>query len=72
MVGVVSHENTPEDRTKTHKSLFVPYKQVSGRNCDHEWLRMTNAFILCDLLWKVSHAANRAGSFSYTIEHNTK
>ncbi len=29
------------------------------------WLRMTNAFILCDLLWKVQkcHAADREGSF---------
>ncbi len=38
----------------------------SGRNGDHEWLRMTNAFILCDLVWKVqkSHAANREGSFN--------
>ncbi len=34
-------------------------------NADHEWLRMTNAFILCDLVWKVqkSHAANREDSF---------
>ncbi len=35
------------------KVHFFPYKQVSGRNDDHEWLRMTNVFILCDLLWKV-------------------
>ncbi len=35
----------------------------------HEWLRMTNAFILCDILWKVqkSHAANREGSFNVHI-----
>ncbi len=49
-----------------HKSSFFPYKQLSGRNGDHEWLRMTKAFILCDLLWKVqkSRAANREGSFN--------
>ncbi len=23
--------------------LIFPYKQVSGENADHEWLRMTNA-----------------------------
>ncbi len=47
------------------KKFFFSYKQVSGRNSDHEWCRITNAFILCDLLWKVkkSHAANREGSF---------
>ncbi len=35
-----------------------------GGNGDHEWLRMTNAFILCDLVWKVqkSHAENTEGS----------
>ncbi len=32
----VSHENTPEGRTETHKNLFVPYKQVGGRNGDYE------------------------------------
>ncbi len=47
-----SHENTQECHTQTHKSKFFPYKQVSGRNGDHEWLRMANTFI-CDLLWKV-------------------
>ncbi len=63
--GVYSHENTPEGRTETHKSSFFAYKQVSRRNGDHEWLRMTNALILCDLVWKVqtSHAANIEGSF---------
>ncbi len=64
--GFFSHENTPECSTETYKSSFFPYKQVSGKNGDHEWLRMTNAFILCDLLWKVqrSHAAKREGSFN--------
>ncbi len=54
-----------ETYIENHKSSFVPYKQVSVRNGDHEWLRMTNAFILCDLVWKVqkSHTANREGSF---------
>ncbi len=48
--------------TKVH---FFPYKQISSINGDHQWIRMTNAFILCDLLWKFqkSHAANRDGSF---------
>ncbi len=48
------------------KVNFFPYKQVSGRNGEHEWLRMTNAFILCDLLWKVQkcYAANREGCFN--------
>ncbi len=59
-----SHENTPEGSTETHKSSFFPYKQVSGRNCDHEWLRITKAFILYDLLWTVqkSNAVNREGN----------
>ncbi len=58
---VFSTENTPQGPTKYH---FFPYKQISGRNSDHEWLRMTSAFILCDLLWKVqkNNAANREGS----------
>ncbi len=45
-----SHENTPEGHTETHRSSFFPYKPVIGRSGDHEWLRMTNAFILCDLI----------------------
>ncbi len=50
-------------------SINLLYKQVSGWNGDHEWLRMTNAFILCDLVWKVhkSHAANREGSFNINM-----
>ncbi len=65
-----SQENTPEGHTETHKSSFFPHKQVSGRNSDHEWLRMTNAFILYDLVWKVqkSHAANREGSFNHAYK----
>ncbi len=64
--GVFSCENTPEGCTETHKISFFPYKQVSGRNGDHEWLKLTNTFILCDLLWKVqkSHVANTEGSFN--------
>ncbi len=48
--GVLSHENTPEGCTETYKSSFFLYKQVSGSNGDHESIRMTNAFILCDLV----------------------
>ncbi len=48
--GVFSLDSTPEGRTKIHKSSLFPYKQVSGENGDHECLKMTNAFILCDLL----------------------
>ncbi len=63
--GLLSHENTPEVHKETHKGSCFPYKQVNGRNGDHEWLRMTNSFILCDLIWNVkkSHAPNREGSF---------
>ncbi len=72
---VVSQENTPEGRTETHKSSFFPYKQVSGRNGDYEWLRIINVFILCDLVWKVQkiHAANREGSFKSgcTFKHRS-
>ncbi len=65
--GVFFQENTPEGRTETHKSYLFPYKQVNGRKGDDKWLRMTNAFILSDLIWQVqkSHAANREGSFKY-------
>ncbi len=65
--GVTSCEITPEGCTETHKTSFFTYKQVSGRNRDCEWLRMTNAFILCDLSWKVQkgHAANWEGSFNF-------
>ncbi len=52
------------------KVFFSFYKWVSGRNSDHEWLRIANAFILCDLVWKVqkSHAANREGSFNISVQ----
>ncbi len=65
-MGVFSQENSPEGHTETHKVNFFPNKQVSGRHGDHEWLGMTNAFILCDLVWKVQkgHAATREGSFN--------
>ncbi len=35
------------------------------------WLRMTNAFILCNLLWKVQKhfAANREDSFKFMYRH---
>ncbi len=60
-----SQENPPEGHTETHKSSFFPYKHVNGRNGDHEWIRITNAFILYDLVWKAEkgHAANKEGSF---------
>ncbi len=45
-----SRTNTPEGCTEIHKSACFLYKQVSGRNGDYEWLRVNNAFILCDLL----------------------
>ncbi len=67
--GVFSQQNTPDGHTEIHRgSFFSPYKQVSGRNGDHEWLKMTNDFILCDLEWKVqkSHEANRKGCFNTT------
>ncbi len=66
---VVSEENTPDSCTETHKNSFFPYKQVGGTNGDHEWLRMTNAFILCDLVWKFQkrHAVNRIGIFKLIL-----
>ncbi len=38
------------------------------------WLRMTNAFILCNLLWKVEKtlAANREGSFKSLLQYIIK
>ncbi len=62
---VFSQDNTPEGHTEIHNSYLFPYEQVSGRNGNHELLRMTNAFMLCDLLRKVqkSHAPNREGIF---------
>ncbi len=51
--GFVSQENTPEGRTDKTSSKYFPYKQISGKNGDYEWLRITNSFIVCDLEWKV-------------------
>ncbi len=72
--GVFTGENTPEDRTATHISSLFPYIHVSGWNGDDKWLRMTNAFILCNLLWKVqkSHPANREGSFKIVLKVELK
>ncbi len=69
--GVVTQENTPEGRKESHKRSLFPYKQVSRRNGDHEWLRMTNVFILCDLIWKVQkcQAVNKEGSFEMFTTH---
>ncbi len=65
--GVFSQENTPEGHTNVH---FFPHKEVSSENGDHQWLRTTNAFILCDLLWKIQkdHAVNREGSFKMNMQ----
>ncbi len=70
LVGVFSREYTPKGITRSTKVFFFSYKHVSGRNGDHEWLRMTNAFILCDLLWRVQkcHAPNREGSFNHRLK----
>ncbi len=38
----------------TQKFIYS-YKQVSGRNGDLEWYKITNVFILCDLLLKVQN-----------------
>ncbi len=38
-------------RPHRHPQKLIFY--ISGRKGDHEWLRMTNAFILCDLVWNV-------------------
>ncbi len=50
------------------QKLIIHTKQVSAWNGDHEWLRMTNALILCDLLWKVQnrYTANRKGNFNHS------
>ncbi len=39
--GSFSQEHTPEGHTETHKSLFFPYKQISGRNGDYEWTMLS-------------------------------
>ncbi len=53
---------------KPHNFIFFIY--TSGKNGDHEWCKMTNSFILCDLLWKVqkSHSKNREDGFNYRSE----
>ncbi len=50
--------------TKVH---FFYINKIMG---DYEWLRMTNAFILCDLVWKVQkrHAVNRESSFNLFMQ----
>ncbi len=69
--GSFAHKNTPDGHTDPQKLVFLPYKQVIGRNGDHKWLRMINAFILCDLLWKVqkNHSANRERSLNNDLCH---
>ncbi len=52
--GVFSNDNTPKGCIYIGpQKLIFPNKQVSGIIGDHVWLRMTNSFILCDLLWEV-------------------
>ncbi len=65
-VGFFSCENTTEELTGTHKCSFFFIKTSKWKKWWSWWLRMTNAFILCNLLWKVqkSLAANREGSFN--------
>ncbi len=65
--GVFSQENTREGRTETHKSLFFPFKHVSERNGDHEGHRMTNTFILCNLVWKVQKDMLRTEKGALTL-----
>ncbi len=59
-------KNSRRPHRDPQKFIFS-YKKVSGRNGDHEWLRMANTFILCDLVWTVqkSQAVNREGSFKH-------
>ncbi len=54
------------------KVNIFPYKQLSGRNGDHEWLKMTNAFIVSDLVWKIqkSPTENSEGSFKESAIRN--
>ncbi len=59
-----------EELTATHKSSFFFFTKTSKwQKCWSLWLRMTNAFILCNLLWKVQKrlAGNREGSFNGMI-----
>ncbi len=64
-----SHKYLFQKASQRPTEFILSHKQVSGRNSDQEWLRMINAFILCDLLWKVqeSHAANRERSFNIVL-----
>ncbi len=59
-------QNATQRPTKVN---CFPYKHVRGWNVDHERCRMTNALILCYLLWKIQkiHAANRYRSFKYRV-----
>ncbi len=55
-LGIFSRENTPEELTSTHKSSFFSYKQVSGRNGDHddlEWPMLSYYVIYCEKFRKV-------------------
>ncbi len=45
-------------------SFFSSYKQVRGRNDDHEWLRMLSYCVIYYEKLKKSHAANRESRFN--------
>ncbi len=62
---VFSRGNTPEELTGTHKSSLFFIKTSKWEKWWLWWFRMTNAFILCNLLWKVQKnlAGNRESSF---------
>ncbi len=71
--GFFSHNNTPAELTGTHPQKFIFFIITSTwEKWWSWWLRMTNVFILCNLLWKVQKrlAANREGSLNLDIGHN--
>ncbi len=68
-VGFFSRENTTEEFKGSTKVIFF----IKTSKWEKWWswlLRMTNAFILCNLFWKVQKllAANREGSFNYSAQ----
>ncbi len=44
---------TPKYHTETHKRILFPYKQVSGRNGDHEWPMLSYYVIYYEKFKKV-------------------
>ncbi len=63
---------TKKELTGAHKSSFFFIKTSKWEKWWSWWLRMTNAFILRNLFWKVQKnlAANREGNFKCLNEHN--